>query len=75
MKKTERDDSESVESLISLQESSTFLLDVDESYVDVSQCDITIGVTPENIKEYSFLLVKFEKKIYVVYYVDKVLTR
>ncbi|KAF5270467.1 hypothetical protein FQA39_LY08345 [Lamprigera yunnana] len=63
------DSEESEESQISLQESSTSLLDfkTDEDY------DTNIDVTPENIKDNCFILVKFLMKTSIVYYMEKVL--
>lgn len=75
IRKVESDDSESEGSQISFQESSTSSFDFDESdesNEDTSRCD-TIDITSENIKENSFILVKFEKKT-PVYYVGKVLS-
>jgi transposase-like protein len=68
-KKEESSDSESEKSEVSLQESSTSVLD--------SSSDENIGedaaVLPETIKDNCFILVKFAKKKSIVYYVAKVI--
>lgn len=50
------------------------MLDTDEDDCDESQVEITIDVRPEYIKDNCFILVKFEKKSSVVYYVGKVIS-
>ncbi|KAG5892074.1 hypothetical protein JTB14_022732 [Gonioctena quinquepunctata] len=68
----ESDDSVSEVSQINLQESSSYPLDFHESDEDINCCD-TIDVRLDNIKDNCFILVKFENKTFVVYYVGKVL--
>lgn len=72
-KNTESDDSEHDGSDISFQESSTSIIDEDETDCDNFE-DTSIDVIPDNIKDSSFILVRFPKKKSVVYYVGKVMS-
>lgn len=74
-KNTDSDGSESEESDISLHESSTSIIDEDETDCDNFKTGaMTIDVIPDNIKDGSFILVKFPKKKSIVYYVGKVMS-
>lgn len=72
-KKVEIDDSGSEGSEISLHESSTSLIDNEETDCEEFEISTSGTVTTENIKDNCFILVKFDKKGAVVYYVGKVI--
>ena len=67
------DSGESEGSQFSLRESSTSPVDLDlDKKTDDLSINNNLNVTPEKIKDNCYVLVKFEKKTSVVYYVGKV---
>ncbi|KAL3275035.1 hypothetical protein HHI36_019807, partial [Cryptolaemus montrouzieri] len=73
-KNGDNDGSKSEESDISLHESSTSIIDGDETDCDNFETGaMTIDVIPDNIKDGSLILVKFPKKKSIVYYVGKLM--
>lgn len=72
---SDEDSEESEGSQFSLRESSTSPVDSEmDEETDDSSINNNLNVTPEKIKENCYVLVKFEKKTSVVYYVGKVLS-
>ncbi|KAG5866584.1 hypothetical protein JTB14_008158 [Gonioctena quinquepunctata] len=74
-KNTESDESDCDGSDISFQESSTSITDEDETEqenFEMNRSQLTVDVIPENIKDGSFILVRFPKKKSIIYYVGKV---
>lgn len=70
---SDEDSEESEGSQFSLRESSTSPVDSEmDEETDDSSINNNLNVTPEKIKENCYVLVKFEKKTSVVYYVGKV---
>lgn len=62
---------------ISFQESSTSTIDEDETEhenFEMNRSQLTVDVIPENIKDGSFILVRFPKKKSIIYYVGKVVS-
>lgn len=75
-KTKESDESDCDGSDISFQESSTSITDEDETEhenCEMNRSQLTVDVIPENIKDGSFILVRFPKKKSIVYYVGKVI--
>ena len=69
------DSGESEGSQFSLRESSTSPVDLEmDEETDDRSINNKLNVTPEKIKDNCYVLVKFEKKTSVVYYVGKVLS-
>ncbi|KAG5875382.1 hypothetical protein JTB14_023356 [Gonioctena quinquepunctata] len=74
-KNTGSDESDCDGSDISFQESSTSITDEDETEqenFEMNRSQLTVDVIPENIKDGSFILVRFPKKKSIIYYVGKV---
>lgn len=72
---SDEDSEESEGSQFSLRESSTSPIDFEtDEETDDRSIHNNLNVTPEKIKDDCFVLVKFEKKTSVVYYVGKVLS-
>ncbi|XP_046972441.1 uncharacterized protein LOC124539186 [Vanessa cardui] len=77
VKNTKSQESDSDGSDISFQESSTSVIDEDENEhenFEINNSQLTVDVIPENIKDGSFVLVKFPKKKSIIYYVGKVVS-
>ncbi|KAF9818171.1 hypothetical protein SFRURICE_003912, partial [Spodoptera frugiperda] len=75
-KTKESDESDCDGSDISFQESSTSITDEDETEhenFDMNRSQLTVDVIPENIKDGSFILVRFPKNKGIIYYVGKVI--
>lgn len=75
-KTKESDESDCDGSDISFQENSTSITDEDETEhenFDMNRSQLTVDVIPENIKDGSFILVRFPKKKSIIYYVGKVI--
>ncbi|KAG5887166.1 hypothetical protein JTB14_002521 [Gonioctena quinquepunctata] len=74
-KNTESDESDCDGSDISFQESSTSIIDEDETEhenFEMNRSQLTVDVLPENIEDGSFILVRFPMKKSIIYYVGKV---